>query len=104
MKRRCTVGRYVSVWYCDSEGGKSALYIPEAEIAYRIVCGRPLMLYPCVPYVRKVDLGIVREVRDYVKHRHAAVRTDEGWYYIEVNKPLEILLGDRVGWLEVLGE
>ena len=104
MKRRYTVGRYVSVRYYDPTGAESDLYIPEAEVAYRIVCGRPLVLYPCVPYVRKVDLGIVREVRDYVKHRHAAVRTDEGWYYIEVNKPLEILLGDRVGWLEVLGE
>ena len=104
MKRRYTVGRYVSVRYCDPTGAESDLYIPEAEVAYRIVCGRPLVLYPCVLDVRKVDLGIVCEVRDYVKHRHAAVRTDEGWYYIEVNKLLEILLGDRVGWQEVLGE
>lgn len=104
MKQRYTVGRYVSVWYCDPKGTKSDLYIPEAEIAYRIICGRRLVLYPCVEYVRKVDLGIVREVRNYVKHQHVEVRTDEGRYYIEVNKPLEILLGDRVGWLEVLGE
>ena len=104
MKQRYTVCRYVSVWYSDSEGIKSDLYIPEAEIAYRIICGRPLVLYPCVSYVSKVDLGIVREVRNYVKYQHAEVRTDEGWYYLEVNKPLEILLDDRVGWLEVLGE
>lgn len=104
MKQRYTVGRYVSVWHCDCDGAKSDLYIPEAEIAYRIICGRRLVLYPCVSYVQKIDLGIIREVRNYVKYRHAEVCTDKGRYYIEVDKPLETLLGDRVGWIEVLGE
>ena len=46
---------------------------------------------------RTIELGIVREVRDYVKRDHIEIRTDNGWYYIERNESLEILLGDTLG-------
>ena len=64
----------------------------------RIVQGCPLAVKE-LPYSldRTIELGIVREVRDYVKRDHIEIRTDNGWYYIERNESLEILLGDTLG-------
>ena len=100
--RRCNIGNYVTIYYSDGRGNYPDVYIPEAELPHKIRPNRPLVVRPCISLVRKVDLGTVLEVRDYVKRQHIEVRTENGWFYIEVNKSLQILLGDRIGWLELL--
>ena len=100
--RRCNIGNYVTIYYSDGSGNHPDVYIPEAELPHKIRPNRPLVVRPCISLVRKVDLGTVLEMRDYVKRQHIEVRTENGWFYIEVNKSLQILLGDRIGWLELL--
>ena len=100
--RCCNISNYVTIYYSDGSGTHPDVYIPEAELPHKIRLNRPLVVHPCISLVRKEDLGIVLEVRDYVKRQHLEVRTDNGWFYIEVNKSLQILLGDRIGWLELI--
>lgn len=97
-KARYNIGSYATVCYSDGKGCRSGQYIPQAAMPRRIVQGRPLVVRE-LPYSldRTIDLGIVREVRDYVKRNHIEIRTDAGWYYIERNETLEILLGDTLG-------
>lgn len=104
LKARYNIGSYISIWYSDGNGNREECYIPEAELPSKIRLNRPLVVRPCVSFLREIKLGVVREVRNYVKRQHIEVRTDEGWYYIEVNKPLEILLGDRFHWCELLDD
>ena len=97
-KARYNIGSYVTVYYSDGKGCHGEQYIPRAVMPRKIVQGCPLAVRE-LPYSldRAIELGIVCEVRDYVKRNHIEIRTDRGWYYIERNESLEILLGDTLG-------
>lgn len=97
-KARYNIGSYATVCYSDGKGCRSGQCISQAVMPRRIVQGRPLVVRE-LPYSsdRTIELGVVREVRDYVKRDHIEIRTDNGWYYIERNESLEILLGDTLG-------
>ena len=92
MKQSYRIGRYVSIAYIDATGTQTDPYIPEAEIPWKIVLGHRLIVRPCLHFIHRVDLGIIREARNYKKRQQVDIRTDDGWYRIEFNEPLAWLL------------
>ena len=104
-KARYNIGSYATVCFGDGKGCRGGQYILQVAMPRRIVLGRPLVVRE-LPYSldRTIELGIVREVRDYVKRDHIEIRTDSGWYYIERNICLEIDSTDTFHWCEVWEE
>lgn len=96
------LGNYVAVYYSNGNGKHTDSYIPEAELLQKIEIGQSLIVRPCISLARQIDLGIIREVRDYERRQHIEIKTDNGWYYIQVDKSLQVLLGDRIGWDELV--
>lgn len=100
MKQRYTIGRYVSVAVYD-ENGDIIKTIAEAEMPLKVVVGTELRARPYERGAEWIDLGVVREVRNYKKRNHIEVCTDKGWYDIAVNAGLESVMTDFMNLSEI---
>ena len=99
MKQRYTIGNYVKISQLDEQGDATTL-LPEAEMPLKVTVGKELQVRPCERYAEWISLGVVSEVRNYKKRSHIEVRTDKGWYAIEVNARLEIVMTDFMNFCE----
>ncbi|MBR0340003.1 MAG: hypothetical protein IIX40_07370 [Alistipes sp.] len=99
MKQRYTIGNYVKISQLDEQGNATTL-LAEAEMPLKVVVGKELQVRPCERYAEWRNLGVVSEVRNYKKRSHIEVRTDKGWYAIEVNARLEIVMTDFMNFCE----
>ena len=100
MKQRYTIGNYVKISQLDEQGDATTL-LPEAEMPLKVTVGKELQVRPCERYAEWISLGVVSEVRNYKKRSHIEVRTDKGWYAIEVNVGLEIVMTDFMNFCEI---
>ena len=100
MKQRYTIGNYVKISQLDEQGNATTL-LAEAEMPLKVVVGKELQVRPCERYAEWRNLGVVSEVRNYKKRSHIEVRTDKGWYAIEVNVGLEIVMTDFMNFCEI---
>lgn len=99
MKQRYTIGNYVKISQLDEQGNATTL-LAEAEMPLKVVVGKELQVCPCERYAEWRSLGVVSEVRNYKKRSHIEVRTDKGWYAIEINAGLEIVMTDFMNFCE----
>jgi hypothetical protein len=99
MKQRYTIGNYVKISQLDEQGYATTL-LAEAEMPLKVVVGKELQVRPCERYAECISLGVVSEVRNYKKRSQIEVRTDKGWYAIEVNAGLEIVMTDFMNFCE----
>lgn len=100
MKQRYTIGNYVKISQLD-EQGNAAIFLAEAEMPLKVTVGKELQVRPCERYAEWISLGVVSAVRNYKKRSHIEVRTDKGWYAIEVNAGLEIVMTDFMNFCEI---
>lgn len=100
MKQRYTIGNYVKISQLDDEGN-STILLAEAEMPLKVTVGKELQVRPCERCAEWVNLGVVIGVRNYKKRSHIEVRTDKGWYAIEVNVGLESVMTDFMNFCEI---
>ena len=100
MKQRYTIGKYVKISQLDEQGNDS-VFLAEAEMPLKVTVGKELQVRPCERYAEWITLGVVSEVRNYKKRSHIEVRTDKGWYAIEVNAGLESVMTDFMNFCEI---
>ena len=100
MKQRYTIGNYVKISQLDEQGNDS-IFLTEAEMPLKVTVGKELQVRPCERYAEWITLGVVSEVRNYKKRSHIEVRTDKGWYAIEVNAGLESVMTDFMNFCEI---
>ena len=93
MKQRYTIGNYVKISQLDDEGNATTL-LAEAEMPLKVVVGKELQVRPCELNAEWINLGVISEVRNYKKRSRIEVRTDKGWYSLEVNAGLECVMTD----------
>ena len=93
MKQRYTIGNYVKISQLDDEGNAITL-LAEAEMPLKVVVGKELQVRPCERNAEWINLGVISEVRNYKKRSRIDVRTDKGWYSLEVNAGLECVMTD----------
>ena len=93
MKQRYTIGNYVKISQLDDEGNAITL-LAEAEMPLKVVVGKELQVRPCERNAEWINLGVISEVRNYKKRSRIEVRTDKGWYSLEVNAGLESVMTD----------
>lgn len=100
MKQRYTIGNYVKISQLDKQGDATTL-LAEAEMPLKVVVGKELQVRPCERDAEWITLGVVSEVRNYKKRNRIEVRTDKGWYAIEVNAGLESVMTDFMNFCEI---
>ena len=100
MKQRYTIGNYVKISQLD-EQGNATTFLTEAEMPLKVTVGKELQVRPCERGVEWLNLGIVSEARNYKKRSHIEVRTNNGWYSLEVNVGLESVMTDFINYCEI---
>ena len=100
MKQRYTIGNYVKISQLDEQGDTTTL-LAEAEMPLKVVVGKELQVRACERYAEWISLGVVSLVSNYKKRSHIEVQTDKGWYAIEVNAELEIVMTDFMNFCEI---
>ena len=100
MKHRYTIGNYVKISQLD-EQGNAATFLAEAEMPLKVTVGKELQVRPCERGAERLNLGIVSEARNYKKRSHIEVRTNNGWYSLEVNAGLESVMTDFINYCEI---
>lgn len=100
MKQRYTIGNYVKISQLDDEGN-AIILLAEAEMPLKVVVGKELQVRPCERNAKWVNLGVISEVRNYKKRSRVEVRTDKGWYSLEVNAGLECVMTDFMHFCEI---
>ena len=100
MKQRYTIGNYVKISQLD-EQGNAVRFLAEAEVPLKVTVGKELQVRPCERGAEWLNLGIVSEARNYKKRIHIEVRTNNGWYSLEVNAGLESVMTDFINYCEI---
>ena len=100
MKQRYTIGNYVKISQLD-EQGNATTFLAEAEMSLKVTVGKELQVRPCERGAEWLNLGIVSEARNYKKRNHIEVRTNNGWYSLEVNAGLESVMTDFINYCEI---
>ena len=100
MKQRYTIGNYVKISQLDDEGN-AIILLAEAEMPLKVVVGKELQVRPCERNAEWINLGVISEVRNYKKRSRIEVRTDKGWYSLEVNAGLECVMTDFMHFCEI---
>ena len=100
MKQRYTIGNYVKISQLDDEGN-AIILLAEAEMPLKVVVGKELQVRPCERNAEWINLGVISEVRNYKKRSRVEVRTDKGWYSLEVNAGLECVMTDFMHFCEI---
>lgn len=100
MKQRYTIGNYVKISQLD-EQGNTVTILAEAEMPLKVVVGKELQVRPCKRDAEWINLGVISEIRNYKKRSHIELRTDKGWYAIDVNAGLESVMTDFMNFCEI---
>jgi hypothetical protein len=100
MKQRYTIGNYVKISQLDEQGG-AIILLAEAEMPLKVVVGKELQVRPCLREAEWICLGVVSAVRNYRKRNYIEVCTDNGWYVIEANVGLEIIMTDFMSFCDI---
>ena len=100
MKQRYTIGNYVKISQLD-EQGNAMIFLADAEMPLKVTFGKELLVRPCLRYAEPISIGVVSEIRNYKKHSHIEVCTDKGWYAIEANVGLEIIMTDFMSFCDI---
>ena len=99
MVQKFRMPKYVNIWRSNGNGDKGELLM-EAQMGGRRRVGGNLLVRTVEPAPKEVDLGVIQEARcDYKKGYD--FRTEQGWFHLEHNEELTILLDDHVGWCEL---
>ena len=99
MVQKIRMPKYVNIWNGDANGNKGELLM-EAQMGGRRRVGGNLLVRTVEPAPKEVDLGVIQEAR-YDHKKGYDFRTEPGWFHIEHNEELNILLDDHVGWCEL---
>ena len=99
MVQKFRMPKYVNIWRSNEKGNKEELLM-EAQMVGRRRVGGNLLARTLAPDWKQIDLGVILEggysdVCGYDFH------TEQGWFHIEYNEELSILLDDHVGWAEL---
>ena len=99
MVQRFRMPKYVNIWQCKEKGDKGEL-IMEAQMGGRRRVGGNLLVRTLAPDWKQIDQGVIIE-GGYNQDSGYDFRTEQGWFHIEHNEELTILLADHVGWCEL---
>ena len=99
MVQKFRMPKYVNIWRSSEKGKKDELLM-EAQIGGRRRIGGNLLVRTVEPASKQLDLGVILE-GGYSSVCGYDFRTEQGWFHIEYNEELSILLDDHVGWVEL---
>ena len=72
----------------------------EALIGGRRRVGGNLLVRTLAPDWKQIDLGVILD-GGYNQDSGYDFRTEQGWFHIEYNEELSIMLDDHVGWMGI---
>ena len=99
MVQKFRMPKYVKIWQSNEKGKKGELLM-EAQMGGRRRVGGNLMVRRLAPDWKQIDLGVILE-GGYNRDSGYDFRTEQGWFHIEYNEELTILLDDHGGWCEM---
>ena len=99
MVQKFRMPKYVNIWRSNEKGNKYELLM-EAEMGGRRRVGGNLLARSLAPHWKQVDLGVILE-GGCDKDGDHDFRTEQGWFHIEYNEELSIMLDGHVGYLEL---
>ena len=99
MVQKFRMPKYANIWHSSKKGNKDELLM-EAQMGERRRIGGNLLVRTVEPALKQVDLGVILE-GGCDKDGDHDFRTEQGWFHIEYNEELSILLDDHVGWMEL---
>ena len=99
MVQKFRMPKYANIWRSSEKGKKDELLM-EAQIGGRRRIGGNLLVRTVEPASKQLDLGVILE-GGYSSVCGYDLRTEQGWFHIEYNEELSILLDDHVGWVEL---
>ena len=99
MVQKFRMPKYANIWRSSEKGKKDELLM-EAQIGGRRRIGGNLLVRTVEPASKQLDLGVILE-GGYCSVCGYDFRTEQGWFHIEYNEELSILLDDHVGWVEL---
>ena len=99
MVQKFRMPKYVNIWRSTEKGNKDELLM-EAQMGGRRRVGGNLLVRTLAPDWKQIDLGVILE-GVYNRDSGCDFRTEQGWFHIEDNEELTILLDDHMGWCEM---
>ena len=99
MVQKFRMPKYVNIWRSTEKGNKDELLM-EAQMGGRRRVGGNLLVRTVEPASKDIDLGVIKEAKCDHKTGYD-FHTDQGWFHIEYNEELTILLDDHVDWCEL---
>ena len=99
MVQKFRMPKYVNIWRSTEKGNKDELLM-EAQMGGRRRVGGNLHVRTLAPDWKQIDLGVIID-GGYNQGSGIDFRTEQGWFHIECNEELTILLDDHVGWSEM---
>ena len=99
MAQKFRIPKYVNIWRSTEKGNKDELLM-EAQMGGRRRVGGNLLVRTLAPDWKQIDLGVILE-GEYNQDSGIDFRTKLGWFHIEYNEELTILLDDHMGWSEM---
>ena len=99
MVQKFRMPKYVNIWRSNEKGNKDNQPL-EAEMGGTRKIGGKLMVRTLAPHWKEKDLGTILEGEESQDSGYD-FRTEQGWFHIEYNEELSIMLDDHVGWLEL---
>lgn len=99
MVQKFRMPKYANIWHSSEKGNKDELLM-EAQMGERRRIGGNLLVRTVEPALKQVDLGVILEGWCDKDGDHD-FRTEQGWFHIEYNEELSIMLDDHVGWADL---
>ena len=99
MVQKFRMPKYVNIWRSTEKDNKDELLM-EAQMGGRRRVGGNLLVSTLAPDWKQIDLGVIIE-GGYNQDSGYDFRTEQGWFHIEHNEELTILLDDHIGWCEL---
>ena len=99
MVQKFRMPKYAKIWHCDEKGNYGE-FLMEAQIGGRRRVGGNLLVRTVEPAPKEIDLGLITSGK-YIQQKGHVFRTEQGWFRIEDNEELTILLDDHMGWCEM---
>ena len=99
MVQKFWMPKYANIWRSDEKGNKGE-FLMEAQIGGSRRVGRNLNVRTVEPSPKEIDFGMIQEAK-YDQKKGYDFRTEQGWFHIEYNEELHILLDDHMGWSEM---
>ena len=95
MIQKFRMQKYANIWRSDESGSKVELLMA-AQIGGRRRVSGNLLVRSVKPAPKEIDLGMIQETMCDQNNVYD-FRTEQGWYHIEENEELTILLDDHMG-------